>query len=89
MHIHAEIPNTAQFSNLFGRIDVLLHVAIVLRHAPEDFARIDVGFVPVYELLRCRDVLADGLLGQDMLSCRKSLAYEFWLNRDWQSVLYR
>lgn len=69
MHIHPEIPNSAQRADLLRRKKQFRHVAPVLTDSPEGLDGIDIGLVPAHQLLGRRDVLGNGLFGQDVFAC--------------------
>ena len=83
MHIHPEMPDSAQRAHLLRRKPQLRQVAPVLADGPEGLAGIiNGGLVPAHQLLGRRDVLGNGLFGQDMFACEEGFPDEFRLDED-------
>lgn len=59
-----------------------VQISDVLGDGPDDLLAVDVGVVPLDELLSVCEVLCDGLFGEHMLASRKCAADVVWLVED-------
>lgn len=85
MRIHPEILNNTHATlHLPRSLLELGHESNILSHAPEELpVRARLAPVELQQLRGCGKVLGNGFLREDMLSCEKGLADEFWLCCDW------
>lgn len=85
MRIHPEIPNHAHaILHLPRSLLELGHEPDILSHAPEKLPlRTSLAPVEPQQLRGRGKVFGNGFLREDMLSCEKGLADEFWLCCNW------
>ncbi len=59
-----------------------VQISEVLGDGPDDVRAVDVGIVPLDELLSVLEVLCDGLFGEHVLAGGKCAADVVWLTED-------
>jgi len=57
-------------------------ISEVLGDSPDELCAVDVGVVPLDELLSVFEVLCDGLFGEHVLACGKCTPDVVWLIED-------